>query len=301
MNKKIFIALLLCIWVGSCEEDDENPVKKNAFTFSGETHTAAEGIQQYYGHYEDFGDAANNISLIIPAGDLFIAFEMFVPNGETELVEGTYTKKKKVQPYAFIAGYILEEDFKNVLYEIISGTVHIGVSQNTYTIDVDCTLDDDSKLTGNYTGPLEWYDESEDDRTYPGNLTVQTGSGETQTYHFGQGTQRRMSTTGGYLYMLTFLPVDGNEFGVGFLLATTSATLPVGTYPTESGFGNTFGISTASLKLAGSAGIKNSSSNGSFTVAKNGTVYTLTFSYTTTDKPTETITGTYVGELPVQQ
>lgn len=146
------------------DDDDKIQTNTNEFSFNGEKVKVVGGEQHYYGHYEYYGSDANNIDLYLFSEDLLIAFEMFVPNGKNELVAGTYTKKDTGQAFTFISGggftYNDNKDIWELEYEATSANITVAVSDKIYTLNINGVIAGKA-FAGNYTGTLDWVDETE--------------------------------------------------------------------------------------------------------------------------------------------
>lgn len=153
--------LFCCLALAACEKDDEEPVPgTNEFLYNGKLIAVDEIYQEFYGDYYETG--THNVGLIIVSEDLScnFYFEMFVPASSDVLLPGTYQMKDTGAQYTFLGGIVFNENEKK-LADVTSGTIHISISGNTYTIKADCLLADGDKLAGNYTGISYWSDERE--------------------------------------------------------------------------------------------------------------------------------------------
>ena len=124
------------------------------------------GAMFYYGHH--YSNSANNVDLNLYSESEEIYFEMFVPNGQNRLVEGTYNLNSNYEQFTYHIGALFTDDS---VYYVTGGTVKISVSGSgddaEYTIIFDCILSDENTgaagtLKGTYTGTLEWYDEEDE-------------------------------------------------------------------------------------------------------------------------------------------
>ncbi len=284
--------LCCCMVLTGCDKnkDKDKDPGTNQFTYNGKIVDTFSGEQVYFGHYEAFGNNANNVDLYIGIGDnLYIALSMLVPNGNNKLLAETYYGDNTFQPYTIASGAILDENFDVISY-MTAATVTVKVSGNTYTIDVEATLDNKKTVVGNYTGTLEWFDGSEEDVESYGSLTINK-NGTGTTYDFGQGN----FSVAARLLSIDFETIDNMTFVFGFLLDKTGYTaLPVGTYDVMPGIGNTAGTCNGYIKI-GSGSAKNSTS-GTVTVAKTGDNYSMIFDFEIAADGS-TVTGTYNGPL----
>lgn len=152
----LFLAILTI--TGCKKNDDAEKGKSNYLDYAGTTHEVTNAAQLFYGHY--FGSNSNNVSLILATDEHYVGFEMFIPNSETKIVAGVYQPSDNYQSFT-LAGGVIVDDGGSIVYSMKTATVTVKLSGNTYTIDIDGKLDDDSSIKGNYTGPIVWEDDSD--------------------------------------------------------------------------------------------------------------------------------------------
>jgi hypothetical protein len=166
--------LLTAMTLAGCKKDNNTG---NEFVYDGDIYSINGAAQVYYGHYSNYGAEANNIDLWLASGNYYLIIEMFVPNSSTKLVEGAYQGNTTRQPYTFAHGgvYMIDEanDAAGII-EMKSGVVNVSVSGNNYTIEVDATLTDNSKLTGYYSGTLEYIDSSDENAVNIGDRIIRS-------------------------------------------------------------------------------------------------------------------------------
>ncbi|MCL2044433.1 MAG: hypothetical protein FWG89_09875, partial [Treponema sp.] len=159
------------------EDDEEDNGVYSEFTIIGETYEIKNGTMYHFGNF--FSESAVNVDLTLSTKDedSWIYFEMFVPNGNNRLVEGTYSPEfpappdDDYPPFTYSSGSVVLSD-TDTSYYVSGGTVEVSVSGSgnsaVYTIVIDCTLvvvvgesiyEDAGTLEGTYIGTLLWNDE----------------------------------------------------------------------------------------------------------------------------------------------
>ncbi len=290
------VAMLLCSTMFvACSKDDKDPEPgTNQFVYDGNVQNINGGIQYYYGNY--YGNNVNNIELYLAGDNYIMGFEMFVPSTSNKLVAGTYTLADTGQPLTYVSGAVFNDEGE-VELEVSSGTVSIAVSGSTYTINFDCTLSNGKKVKGNYTGTLNWEDDSDEggsSTTSPGAMTVQM-NGSSQTYYHTEGYQ--IGSVGKFMVNFGGTGANGFDFAMAFASSnTTATTLPAGTYTITTTTPMPNGTFTASVKIPGTSTIRKATS-GTATVSKSGSTYSITYSFPLDGSPTATVNGTYTGTL----
>ena len=128
-----------------------------------------EAYMEYFGNY--YSNSAANIDVMLVSDNIEIYFEMFVPNGNNRLINGTYNISRASndnhRPFTFSYGEIYLDDDD---YEVIGGSITITSSGSganiSYNIDFNLTLEDDygrtRTATGSYRGSFVWDDYSGD-------------------------------------------------------------------------------------------------------------------------------------------
>lgn len=169
--KDVSKLFFIIIFIGIIAATGFTQTDYNSFTIDGKLYEVFEGSMDYYG--DIYSETAIIVDLELFSEDnIYIYFEMFIPEGNKRLVEGTYnyyfSSDKDYKPFTYCWGGVdIELYGKEIYYEIIDGTVTVSVSgsgNNTiYTITVDCNLVDEDNnsagaIKGTYQGPLEWYD-----------------------------------------------------------------------------------------------------------------------------------------------
>ena len=289
MKKTVFYSgmlLLAALMMVGCDKVENEPenAKKNYLEYANKSRSITEAGQIFYGHY--YSTNSNNITLVFATEEHYVAFEMFVPNGDTKLLEGVYQPSSNYQAFAVTGGGVFDYD-DNEVYSVKTVVITVKLEGNVYTIDIEGKLDNNTNLKGNYTGQLKWFDESEDE---VGNYYTITEGSNVQTIAITSPQQ--MGNANGFIVSFT------NSFMVNFRPSGTATTLPAGSYPNTNATPMPIGSSHVSMNISGVSGTVNSTS-GSFNVQKSGSNYTVTFNFTTNTTPVRTVTGSYSGTIPL--
>lgn len=294
MSKKILFHFAMLLLVASivtgCSKDKGDNIK-NYLEYAGKSHPIEEAWQIFYGHY--YGPNSNNISLIFVTDKHYVAFELFVPNGNTKLVAGVYQPDDSYQAFTIAKGFVMNHEGA-VLYAMTDGTITIKLEGNVYDIDLKGTLEDNTSVKGKFSGTIEWEDDSEDDDDYYGSMTITEGSDQ-KIIDLELAQQLRAVTSTSNFFMLYFSGTFIATFNTSNL---TASALPSDTYPISTATPVPAGASNVSLSIPGVSGVLNAS-DGSFIVKKNGSDYNITFSFTTNSVPERTVTGYYNGPIPL--
>jgi hypothetical protein len=191
MNKKIvkmMAAIGLTLFAAmftSCKKEQAEKDTRNTFVYDGETYAVAEGVQMFAGRvYPN----ANGVMLLLKSDEYVLALALLVPTNKDRLVAHNYAQDNTHNPYTVpegAIGYFDENGEFDPVYEIENIDVDVSISEETYTVNITGTIDG-SPLTGNYTGPLQWIDESfgqnnfsRGNYSYPISKAVQLFMGET--------------------------------------------------------------------------------------------------------------------------
>lgn len=293
----LFMSFALLAACSKEEGDEGTQFAANKFQYKGKEITTSVGVQYFYGNY--YSDESNNLEVYIGGDNDFMLFlDLLLPNGSEKLVSGTYTMKESFQPYTICGGGVANLSTEEMEYEIESGTIQVEVNGNNYSVNVNCVLEGGVKLHGNYTGSLEWNDETEDG----GGGTVEDGNGQiainkggvTSMYAFDAKEQYKLL---GDLFFVQF--VGKGDFKDMLLSATPSVSgskeLTAGTYRYESA-ATSPGTFNFSINIPGS-GIT-SAQSGTLVVKKAGSNYELTFDFTTLTGVK--VNGTFSGPIPLK-
>jgi hypothetical protein len=167
--KLLLLALLSATLFMSCGDDDEeengNQVSDNAVTFMGTSYELG------WGFIEDFGEFTEGFRNYD-----FLLFEKNEPNLDAEVFlsnHAMYLWMESAGADTFTAGryvfgattgnYIEEAEFfffdNETGYEAISGEVNVSFTGNVFTLDIDLTMENNQKLVGRFSGPLEIFDQ----------------------------------------------------------------------------------------------------------------------------------------------
>lgn len=124
--------------------------------------------QKYYGDY--FGSGYPNVDLGLFAfrdtdGDepeeVEMNFPMIIPAGQTELPAGTYGLSMLEEPMNLLGGIIWLEDHTYFNY-INKGRIKLVRDGEDYEVMITCIFAGGIRVRGYYTGPVWWYDESDE-------------------------------------------------------------------------------------------------------------------------------------------
>jgi len=193
MNKKnIIVFLLLFLALNSCKTNDPE-IKYQYNTNPSYTW----GYAEFYGaYYADFNIANNVVSLSLFSDSLYLndqgeldglgqylfLEDIFISPNDTILPAGEYKIADNGNPLTFYKGeefkvdevkynigsYILYIE-KNTLFTvqrfISGGSFKVSNQGNTQQISCDFTLSDSTKIKGNFSAELPYFDQSL--RTYP--------------------------------------------------------------------------------------------------------------------------------------
>ena len=284
MKKNVFYFVMLLsatLMMTGCDKSNE---EQNYLKYADKSHAISDAGQFFYGHY--YSSASNNIDLMFATDEHYIDFEMFVSNGEKKLLAGVYQPNNNLQPFTVRNGIVLDSDKKTV-HTMKTATLNVKVDGDIYTIDIEGKLTDDSNVKGRYSGQLKFFDKSEDEVN--NSYTITSGS-SSQTIKIQSPQQTGNSTNGFILYF-------SSSFMVNFKPSGTSTTIPAGNYTITNATPMPTGTSSVSMNISGVSGTVKASS-GSFNVQKNGSIYTITFNFTTNTTPVRTVTGSYTGAIP---
>lgn len=94
----------------------------------------------------------------------YLFFSFMIPDTSGEISEGTYTYSKiEYEAFYFSTGALVMElegiEADGDIHIVKNGTVTIQKSNDNMVIDFSCTLNGDIGLTGNYTGPVNIWDD----------------------------------------------------------------------------------------------------------------------------------------------
>ncbi|MCL2067358.1 MAG: hypothetical protein FWG99_07835 [Treponema sp.] len=133
------------------------------FTLRGKTYTFGQE-----GEIQDYGSEFSLCLFTEQTEDLYIIieFDLYGPENSDVLVAGTYNMSETNKPFTFDFGCVdmNTKDDSNYYY-VSGGTVKVTVSGKgenaTYTITIDCTLEDDDEkpagtVKGTYKGPITY-------------------------------------------------------------------------------------------------------------------------------------------------
>ena len=190
MYKFIIISFTL-FFLFSCKENPEDIFRYN----KNPQYTHGDVI--FYGdYYSDYGNPnyvfslsllsdslnVNNSGRFSGIGQSLTITDIFTSPSEVFLQDGTYTVSDSGEPFTFYKGeimridsvdyilgayiYFIEKNSNLSKIQLIDGgsfTISnsvVGTTGITQTITCDFTLDDNSKLTGNFSAELPYYDQS---------------------------------------------------------------------------------------------------------------------------------------------
>jgi hypothetical protein len=174
-----FISIILAVFsIAFISCDDEETSKDNSFKYDGKTYKIDEaylgnfgGLEakstlSTYNLYLDFltsGITYDTDNVEFSGTGSYFTFEMFTTSA-TELVAGTYTYDiyETLEPGTFSTyseigincNFALEN---GTFLSIVAGTIKVKLSDTKYEITIDCTLENNKKLTGYYKGTLNYY------------------------------------------------------------------------------------------------------------------------------------------------
>jgi len=165
----LVMAFIFAMAVISCDEEDGEPSYDNKFTIDGEEHELTYGKILYYGNYYpespavniDFALYSEEPSEEEDAADpeMIVYFELFVPQGNFTLVNGTYNLSTVLDNVFPVFSFAADSNV-NEQKRVKSGTVKVSVSGSVsspvYTITINCVLDTNGSLKGTYHGHLDW-------------------------------------------------------------------------------------------------------------------------------------------------
>ena len=301
MKKNLFylgMLLIATLMINGCDKGDDGKSnddgKTNYIEYNGKSHSIKNAWQVFYGHY--YGDNSNNITLQFLTDEHYVTFEMFVSNSNIKLLTGVYEPSDGLEPYTVAQGLVRKGD-GTVVYAMTTATIKIKVEGNVYNIEIEGKLENNTNVKGKFSGQLEWLDESDDDDEDGGSMTI-AGDGSPQIIAITPGAQQiRFSTATRNAFMVKFL----DSFMVNFEASNLTATmLPAGVYSISTATPNPTGTAYVSMNIPGVSGTVHANS-GSFNVQKDGSVYNITFSFTTNTTPTRTVTGHYHGTISLYQ
>ena len=142
----------------------------NFFSINGITYRLYKGEMYYKGPV--IPDRSNNIELYLFYEDENdyeeIFLDLYIPDGNNRLVEGTYNLTYNYEPFTCSYGEIQIEKDRRLLfyYRITGGTLQVSVTGSgddaIYTINIDCNIEDQNGLTetvrGTYRGTIAWFE-----------------------------------------------------------------------------------------------------------------------------------------------
>lgn len=161
MKKNLLLLLMpllaLTLWACNDKDDDEPNVKENEVIFDGDSYDIGGGAMVYYGANDD--DSENvDLWLYSEDGESAVYFELNVPDGNDELVAGTYNYSYDNYSKFKLSGGAVVDLYNESGLAITAGNVKVALSGSTYTITFDCEVQGGLSLEGKYKGKLTWYD-----------------------------------------------------------------------------------------------------------------------------------------------
>ena len=161
--------LLLVLLATACGNDDNDgatPSEDGTISIGGESITLRAAFKESYGP-NDADETSYNVDLtltsdpnLLASGMTWVFFELHT-SIEEDFDEITYTFDEDAYEVGGMTdAYALSNtslvDFSNFgpQNQARAGTVTISRSGNTVDVDFDLTMGDDSRVTGNYRGPL---------------------------------------------------------------------------------------------------------------------------------------------------
>lgn len=184
-NLFLFGVLILLQVFGSCTPKD--PIATHKYESNPEF---TWGLAQFYGSYYNNYDIENNVlslqlfteKLYLNAdneldgyGQYLIIKDIFIEQSDTFLLNGTYHANNSGEAFSFFPGkkfksghseissgayiyYIEFESFRSKIAYVTDGFFTVNQTDAShYKIDIDFTLDNKNKLTGNFNGDLPHY------------------------------------------------------------------------------------------------------------------------------------------------
>ncbi|MDR2039204.1 MAG: hypothetical protein LBQ60_14880 [Bacteroidales bacterium] len=291
--------LLFVLILPGCEKDkdkDEDEGGPNKFTYSGKTVSVTGAAQGYFGHIEPIGDKAITMLLVIGNSDVAFYFTMLIPNGNDKLLAGTYPGSIEYKPYTVIEGWVEEND--EITASLSSAIITVELSESTYTIDINGTLENNKSISGNYTGEVPQVDMTEEEEA-PGSMTIEL-DGKEDTYVLKAGGQLKMDLTGTTgSYFLVNLPGENDStlLSLSFMSPMVNDDLLTpGEYIFTGEAAREPGNAYASIKKQPKNPAMNST-EGTVVVKKSSSTYDISFDFITNSTPPATVTGTYYGLL----
>jgi hypothetical protein len=151
MMKKLLFCALAALALVACDKDDDN----NKDGIPANHYEIASGNMYYV--VTPGSTETEDIELDLLSTNFSMLFNMHVPLGNDKLVAGTYKyEADNHSDFKIASGGIYKSGEITKWLKVTRGTVKVAVSGETYAINIDCTLEDSTKLTGSYIGKLEW-------------------------------------------------------------------------------------------------------------------------------------------------
>ena len=295
MNRttQMMAAILMMIFVASfssCKKNEEKKDTTNTFSCDGETYRVLGGLQLFDGRSPA---NSNAVEVVLVGEEYSLIFSLFVPTSNKSLVAHNYQQNTNRAAYTVKSGMvvILDEEWEaELLYDIDNINIDVSVSSDsTYTINISGTVDG-SPLTGNYTGALQWIDNTVS--AAPGNAFNHHG----ESYAISQAAQMYMGSTPANTSGVALFFSDGyNEFMLIFFVPSNKDRLVAHSYAQ-----NTNGAAYTTLE--GSVGVDEGDGyeeqyaidDVAVTVAQSGNIYTIDVSGSAGGSP---FACHYAGEL----
>lgn len=175
------IFILSILFIGCDNDDDENSdgttLTSNYIEYLGTQYELTDGFLDYYGLLADTLDAYNfdlylysgftiSSGYFYGTGHLFVV-EIF-SSDSTDLAVSEYgydsdgTGDADTYDYGEMYLNYNITNYTGTLTYITDGAITVTANGDEYEIDISCTDINGNSITGNYTGSLDLYDETED-------------------------------------------------------------------------------------------------------------------------------------------
>jgi len=175
LNFRVLLGILAVSLVfASCNKEEEEP--SDHLTVDGTEYSLSKGSIKYYGMYNT-DPASYNFDIFLMASTvtkstvgsadggtgIAIYFEMY-SSSATDLLPGTYTFDSAGSQNALTfdyADYVLDISTDSWI-ELTAGTVKVEKSESIYKLTVDGTDSNGKKVSGYYSGTLEYFDRTQE-------------------------------------------------------------------------------------------------------------------------------------------
>ncbi|MCF6351665.1 MAG: hypothetical protein L3J06_01505 [Cyclobacteriaceae bacterium] len=174
MKKIISVSLLVCLFLYSCKDKNEQEIKTNYFTYQNTTYDIESvlvddyefGLDNGFGHnlilYSptiSLVENPNTPGFLMPSGKGDYVYISCHSDFTKNLKTGEY-KKKESGSFAISGGEVLIginfEDNSEEVYELFNDAnpMVISIEGNIYTISFEFTTESGEQVVGNYVGTI---------------------------------------------------------------------------------------------------------------------------------------------------